>query len=138
MQATSELDGEIKKFRTPFAQEVRNDGETVTHSLRARNAFTYEGSGDAAILTFRPHRIIALDGTALVTVVLQLTDDGSASGLDQPEEWLRATKALAHFDSVVPGFGIIPADHPTAHIEFPGRSRLNASPTATSAIPSRR
>ena len=128
LEATPELNREIKKFRTPFAQEVENNGETVTYSLRSRNAFAYEGSGDAAILTFRPHRIIALDDTALVTVVLQLTDDGSASRLDQPEEWLRATKALAHFDSVVPGFGIIPADYPTAYIEFPGRSQLDAHP----------
>ena len=44
-------------------------------------------------------------------------------------EWLRATKALAHFDSVLPGFGIIPPDHPTAYIEFPGRSQLDASPS---------
>ena len=63
-----------------------------------------------------------------MTVVVQLTHDGSAGGLGQPVEWLRATKALAHFDSVVPGFGIIPADHPTAYIEFPGRSRLDAHP----------
>lgn len=48
--------------------------------------------------------------------------------MDQPVEWLRATKALAHFDSVVPGFGIIPAGHPTAYIEFPGRSQLDAAP----------
>ena len=48
--------------------------------------------------------------------------------MDQPLEWLRATKALAHFDSVVPGFGIIPAGHPTAYIEFPGRSQLDAAP----------
>ena len=26
---------EIKKFRTPFAQELGNNGETVTYSLRA-------------------------------------------------------------------------------------------------------
>ena len=43
--------------------------------------------------------------------------------------WLRATKAVAHFDSVLPGFGIIPPDHPTAYIEFPGRSQLDASPS---------
>ena len=128
LEATSELNQEIKKFRTPFAQEVGNNGETVTYSLRARNDFAYEGRGDTAILTFRPHRIIALDSTAYVTVVVQLTHDGSVGGLDQPTEWLRATKALAHFDSVVPGFGIIPADHPTAHIEFPGRSQLDAAP----------
>ena len=42
---------------------------------------------------------------------------------------LRATKAIAHFDSVLPGFGIIPTDHPTAYIEFPGRSQLDASPS---------
>ena len=129
LEATSELNREIKKFRTPFAQEVENNGETVTYSLRARNDFVYEGRGDEAILRFRPHRIIALDDTAYVTVVVQLTHDGSVGGgLDQPVEWLRATKALAHFDSVVPGFGIIPAGHPTAYIEFPGRSQLDAAP----------
>ncbi len=129
LEATSELNQEIKKFRTPFAQEVGNNGETVTYSLRARNDFEYEGRGDEAILRFRPHRIIALDDTAYVTVVVQLTHDGSAGGgLDQPVEWLCATKALAHFDSVVPGFGIISAGHPTAYIEFPGRSQLDAAP----------
>ncbi|MCZ0942267.1 MAG: hypothetical protein OXJ53_04345 [Gammaproteobacteria bacterium] len=44
-------------------------------------------------------------------------------------QWLLATKALAHFDSVLPGFGIIPTVHPTAYIEFPGRSQLDASPS---------
>ena len=63
-----------------------------------------------------------------MTVVVQLTHDGSGSRLDEPAEWLRATRALAHFDSVLPGFGIIPPDHPTAYIEFPGRSQLDASP----------
>ena len=44
LEATSELDGEIKKFRTPFAQEVGNNGETVTYSLRSRNAFACSAS----------------------------------------------------------------------------------------------
>lgn len=45
LEATSELDAEIKKFRTPFAQEVENICETVAYSLRERNDFMYEGRG---------------------------------------------------------------------------------------------
>lgn len=56
-------------------------------SLRARNDFAYEGTGDAAILTFRPHRITAPEASvAHVTVVIQLTHDGSGSRLDEPVE----------------------------------------------------